>query len=93
LITIPGLKDKTIDYIVVNHPIVCKGSDDNWREFSDKYPGLVREIVDEIARKSIITSFEYKCKYKTRIIKNNSTNSQNLSLRNNFFIKNFIHFP
>jgi hypothetical protein len=72
---IPGLKDKTIDYIVVNHPIICKGSDDNWREFSDKYPGLVPEIVAEIARKSILTSCEYKCKYKTRIIKNNSTSS------------------
>jgi hypothetical protein len=71
----PGLKDETIDYIVVNNSIIYKGSDNKWREFSDKYPGLVPEIVNAIARKSIVTSCEYKCKYKTRIIKNNSKNS------------------
>ncbi len=47
---IPDLKEKAIDYIVVNHPIVCKGSRDKWRQFLKEYPELVFEIVDEIAR-------------------------------------------
>lgn len=68
-----GLKEKAIDHIQVNHPIVCKGSHDKWRQFVKEYPELVLEIVDEIARKSILISCELEFKYKTRIIKKKIT--------------------